>query len=130
MTFDNAIKILGLNRNFTEEELKQAHRKLAQLHHPDRHENSEDRVKEEEIMKDINAAKDYLMKYLKENKHQNTAYSNINIEEYRKSKLQELRRIVSQDFVAQFAAKLDDLSANITTIFYELEDLPNDFYFR
>lgn len=65
MTFDKALKILGLNQNFTEDELKQAHRKLAQLHHPDRHEKSEDREKEEEIMKDINAAKDYLMKYLK-----------------------------------------------------------------
>lgn len=128
MTFNNAIKILGLNRNFTEEELKQAYRKLAQIHHPDRHENSEDRVKEEEIMKDINAAKEYLMKYLKENKHQNTAYSNINIIEYRKSKLQELRRIVSQDFVSDFAAKLDDLSVDINTIFYELDDMPIDFY--
>lgn len=128
MTFDNAIKILSLNRNFTEEELKQAYRKLAQIHHPDRHENSKDRVQEEEIMKDINAAKEYLMKYLKENKHQNTAYSNINIIEYRKTKLQELQRIVSQDFVAEFASKLDDLSVDINTIFYELNDMPIDFY--
>lgn len=134
MTFDAALKILGLNRNFTEEDLKKAHRKLAQLHHPDRHEKSEDRVKEEEIMKDINAAKDYLMKYLKDNNHQNRnynrAYSPIDVEENRKTKLQELRRIVSQSFVAEFAAKLDDFSVDISTIFYELEDMPTEFYTR
>lgn len=130
MTFDESLKILNLNKNFTEEELKKAHRKLAQLHHPDKYEYSEDREKEEEIMKDINAAKDCLMKYLNEKKHQNRTYqySNIDIEGYRKTKLQELRRIVSQDFIAEFAAKLDDLSVNITTIFYELEDLPTEFY--
>ena len=65
MDLNKAIAILGLKPNFTEDEFKKAYRQLAQLHHPDKHEKTEDRVKEEEIMKDINAAKDYLMKYLK-----------------------------------------------------------------
>ena len=134
MTFDKALKILGLNKNFTEEELKQSYRKLAQLHHPDRHEKSEDRIKEEEIMKDINTAKDLLMKHLKNNNYQNRtynrAYSNIDIEENRKTKLKELQRIVSQDFVAEFTSKLEDLSVIINTIFDELENMPMDFYTR
>ena len=132
MNFYEALKILGLNKNFTEEELKKAHRKLAQLHHPDKYEYSEDRKKEEEVMKDINAAKDYLMKYLNENKHQNrtSPYNNIDIDAYRKTKKEELIKIVSQNFVAEFASKLDDLSVNITTIFYELNDLPTEFYIK
>lgn len=133
MTFDKAIKILGLNKSFSEEELKQAHRKLAQLHHPDIHENSEDRLKEEEIMKDINAAKDLLMKHLKNNNHENrtySAYNNIYIEENRKTKLKELQKIVSKDFITEFVSQIGDLSVMINTIFNTLEAIPMEFYTR
>ena len=133
MTFDKAIKILGLNKSFSEEELKQAHRKLAQLHHPDIHENSEDRLKEEEIMKDINAAKDLLMKHLKNNNHENrtySAYNNIDIEENRKTKLKELQKIVSKDFITEFVSQIGDLSVMINTIFNTLEAIPMEFYTR
>ena len=126
MTFDNAIKILGLNRNFTEEELKQAHRKLAQLHHPDRHEKSEDRVKEEEIMKDINAAKDYLMKYLKGNNPNNQRQSNANQNntysmDYIYKKLNDLYDIVDTTFIKE------KLSANINKIIQDIHSLYTQF---
>ena len=121
MTLDKALNILGLKYNFNEEELKQAHKRLTYIHHPDKHENSEYRIKEEEIMKEINAAKDFLIQYLK-------TTSKLNIEEYLQRKLRELRNIVSQHFLADFAAQINDLSVDINTIFYELEDIPTKFY--
>lgn len=126
MTFDNAIKILGLNKNFTEEELKQAYRKLAQIHHPDRHENSEDREKEEEIMKDINAAKEYLMKYLKGNNSNNQRQSNANQNntysmDYIHKKLDDLYDIVDTTFIKE------KLSANINKIIQDIRSLYTQF---
>ena len=35
MQFNEALKIFGLNANFTEKELKKAHRYLMQMYHPD-----------------------------------------------------------------------------------------------
>lgn len=35
MDFQKAISILGLKSNFTEEELKKAHRRLSMKYHPD-----------------------------------------------------------------------------------------------
>ena len=127
MTLDEAIKILGLNRNFTEEDLKTAYRKLAQLHHPDRHENSQDREREENIMKDINAAKDYLMKYLKNNVKTN---SNTNTEEEIKRKRKELERIVSIGFMNQFTFKFVAQNRIIKYILDELKTMPTKFYLR
>ena len=48
-------KILGLSRTATGEEIKKAYRKCALLHHPDRHSNTEDSVREEEerIFKEV-----------------------------------------------------------------------------
>ena len=49
MNFEKALRILGLNKNFTEEELKKAHRELANIYHPDRNKSPEAESK----MKDI-----------------------------------------------------------------------------
>ena len=127
MTLEKALKILGLNSNFTEEDLKTAYRKLAQLHHPDRHENSQDREREENIMKDINAAKDYLMKYLKNNVKTN---NNTNIEEEIKRKRKELERIVSIGFMNQFTFKFVAQNRIIKYILDELKTMPTKFYLR
>lgn len=44
-------KILGIDRNATEDEIKKAYRKRALVHHPDRHANATDVVKKEQEKK-------------------------------------------------------------------------------
>ncbi|GHV79259.1 hypothetical protein AGMMS49944_10500 [Spirochaetia bacterium] len=50
--------VLGLEKNFTQDELKAAYRELAAQYHPDRYSSSSNRVREtaEETMKRINEA--------------------------------------------------------------------------
>ena len=104
MDFQKALRILGLNSNFTEEELKKAHRELANKYHPDRNKSPEAEAK----MKDINEARDYLLKHIKSNNRNNqTNYNPYNynrygtrddIEEYIAKKYQELKKIVDFNF--------------------------------
>jgi len=47
--------ILGVDKNFTEKDLKTAYKKLALKHHPDR-QTEEQRAKAEKIFKDVNEA--------------------------------------------------------------------------
>lgn len=44
-------KILGVERNATEDEIKKAYRKRALIHHPDRHANATDGEKKEQEKK-------------------------------------------------------------------------------
>lgn len=56
MSYDRALQILGLPRDFTPDQLKKAYRTLAVAHHPDKHHG------DDTLMKDINAANDVLSK--------------------------------------------------------------------
>ena len=101
MNFEKALRILGLNSNFTEEELKKAHRELANKYHPDRNKSPE----AEAMMKDINEARDYLANYFrmfKNNYTRNTSQSSANnsreAEMYYQEKLDELSNIAKFDF--------------------------------
>ena len=79
MNFENALRILGLNSNFTEEELKKAHRALVNKYHPDRNKSPE----AEDKMKEINEAREYLAKHLKTNNGNNqTNYNSYNYNQY------------------------------------------------
>ena len=62
MSIDEALKILGLSSNFTEEDLKMAYKKLIRKYHPDIYENSSEAEKKFAIekAKQINLARDVL----------------------------------------------------------------------
>lgn len=52
-------KVLGLNRNATDQEIKQKHRKLVVEHHPDKNVNNQTEAKQK--TEEINAARDILL---------------------------------------------------------------------
>lgn len=60
MTFEEALKILGLEPNYTDEELKTAWRKLSKEHHPDKHQDAAKMIEKQAL---INAARDFLKNY-------------------------------------------------------------------
>lgn len=106
MNLEKALRILGLSPNFTEEELKKAHRRLVNQYHPDRNKSPE----AEEKTKEINTAREYLVKHLKNKsasqdsytyKHktkQGTEYqSTFDVEAYIYKKLDQLKNIINFD---------------------------------
>ena len=87
MTFDEALKILGLDNNYSESQLRKKFHDLARIYHPDGQEDKS--LEEQEIasekMKEINEAYDILTKSLKEGKkttESNANYSNNNASEH------------------------------------------------
>lgn len=84
MNIDEALKILNLNREYTEDELKREYRKLVIKYHPDKHSDN-DKSFYEEKTKLLNEAKDILDKNIKSrNKNERTSQSssNMNKEKY------------------------------------------------
>lgn len=75
MNLEKALSILGLQRNFTEEELKKAYRHLITIYHPDKWEDKTENERKiaTEKTKEINAAKDFL-----ERNYKNQPYINKN----------------------------------------------------
>lgn len=65
MNLDEALRLLYLNRNYTEEDLKRQYRKLVLEYHPDKHDDK-DKIVYEEKTKLLNQAKEVLYKNLKD----------------------------------------------------------------
>jgi len=59
---NNPWKTLGVSEGASQEEIKQAYRKLAKKYHPDRYANSPMKAEAEKKMQEINEAYDYLSK--------------------------------------------------------------------
>ena len=68
MTLNEALKILELNKNFTEEELKKSYHKLVLIYHPDNFpEKTKENLEATERIKEINEAHDVIKNYLDNN---------------------------------------------------------------
>jgi len=74
MTLNEALHILNLNKNYTEEDLRKSYRSLITKYHPDKHPESKKEYAENKT-KQINEAKEILEKNLK-NKTTSHAYNN------------------------------------------------------
>lgn len=82
MNYQEALSLLGLRPNFNEEQLKKAYRKLMKKYHPDLYENKSqaEKLKAEELTKQINEAYDVLLKSLnRTNKSSDYTYD-LNLE--------------------------------------------------
>ena len=87
MSLDDALKILGLDKKFNEEDLKKAYRIKSKIYHTDLHSNdSENILFYTRMQQDINVAHDILKNYLKQgnksNNSSNTYWDNMSKEEY------------------------------------------------
>lgn len=71
-------KVLGVQSNATDEEIKKAYRALAKKYHPDIHPNKQ---LAEEKMKEINAAYDIIQK-MRSGEYQKEQYANYNTNSY------------------------------------------------
>lgn len=76
MDYQKALDVLGLKPGFTEEELKRAYRSLSHKYHPDKYEGTELYEEMQRKQQDVNAAKDYLKKYV----------NNIDLDTYTRQK--------------------------------------------
>lgn len=68
MNFEKALSILGLTRDFTEEDLKKSYRRLAKKYHPDKFTDDKEKDEATKKMAEINSAKNYLDKHLEDRK--------------------------------------------------------------
>ena len=84
MTLQEALHILNLNINYTEEELRKSYRSLIIKYHPDKHPENKKTYAENKT-KQINEAKEILEKALKNNNTQNTYNNNKSNNTYNNS---------------------------------------------
>jgi len=127
MNFEKALRIFDLKPNFTEEELKKAHRELANKYHPDRNKTP----KSEEMMKNINEARDCLYNFLKTGKKPNYSEynqyqnnynpNNFGIKGYQLKKIRELHNVI------EFDINKYNISDNIKQIIKKIEDIYFEF---
>ena len=71
MNLDEALRLLNLDRNYTEEDLKKQYRKLVLEYHPDKHDDKDKNIYEEKT-KLLNQAKEVLSRNLKDRKSGDT----------------------------------------------------------
>ncbi len=94
-------QILGVNRNSTDEEIKDAYRQLARKYHPDNYGDNPLSDLAEEKMQEINEAYDAIMNTRKGNKNSGSDYSAQN------SDFPEVRNLIRQGRLEQAQELLD-----------------------
>ena len=94
-------KILGVDRNASDDEIKDAYRKLARKYHPDNYGDNPLSDLAEEKMQEINEAYDAIVNMRKGGKNKNSGYENTN------SDFPEIRRLISQNRLEQALELLD-----------------------
>ena len=96
-------KILGVDRNATDEEIKDAYRKLARKYHPDNYSDNPLSDLAEEKMQEINEAYDAIVNMRKGAKKNNGGYQST------ASDFPEVRRLISQNRLEQALELLDGI---------------------
>ncbi len=94
-------KILGVDRNASDDEIKDAYRKLARKYHPDNYGDNPLSDLAEEKMQEINEAYDAIVNMRKGSKNNGGGYENSS------SDFPEIRRLISQNRLEQALELLD-----------------------
>jgi curved DNA-binding protein CbpA len=94
-------KILGVDRNATDDEVKEAYRKLARKYHPDNYGDNPLSDLAEEKMQEINEAYDAIVNMRKGAKNKSRGYENTT------SDFPEVRRLIAQNRLEQALELLD-----------------------
>ena len=112
MTLEQALKILNLNENYTEEELKKSYRSLIVKYHPDKHPES-NKTYAENKTKQINEAKEILEKALKNISYTSNNKSNYHTNGNPKNNNQEFLNLLkkAKKFVEDEYNKINNISS-------------------
>lgn len=94
-------KILGVDRNASDDEIKDAYRKLARKYHPDNYGDNPLSDLAEEKMQEINEAYDAIVNMRKGAKNQSAGYQNTNTD------FPEVRRLIAANRLEQALELLD-----------------------
>lgn len=114
MSFDEALKLLNLTYNYTEEELKKAYRSKIRKYHPDLA-SKENKQYAEEMSKKINEAHE-ILKNRTGYKQTTNSYTGVNLYEYKQKKIKELKDFIEIDSKLTNEKIFDSLNTKIAAM--------------